>query len=381
VVEIRQVESPRDMKMFIRFPFDLYRNNPYWVPPLIADEMHTLSPDRNPAFAHCRARYWLALRNGRVVGRIAGIINDQYPVIWGKNWARFGWIDFIDDYEVSTALLGAVEEWMMSNGMDAVHGPMGFCGLDREGMLIEGFDELGTMATIYNYPYYPAHLERLGYVKDTDMVEYELDAQSEIHERVERVSEMVMSRGGYRLVDAKRSKDLLPYAEDALSLVDEAYAHIYGAVPLSDDQKRTLIKQYFPFLSPDLAKILLDRDGRIAAFGIAMPSFSRALQKAKGRLLPFGFMHILKALRRNDRLDLYLIAVRPELQGKGVNAVIMAEIAKGARRRGILKAETNPEWEENGKVQSQWKSFSARQHKRRRIFVKHLNAAQQSRTH
>lgn len=376
MVEIRQVESPNDMKRFIRFPFDLYRGNPYWVPPLLADEMHTLSPNRNPAFAHCRARYWLALRDHRVVGRIAGIINDQYPAIWGKKWARFGWIDFIDAYEVSGALLGAVEEWARSNGMEAVHGPMGFCGLDREGMLIEGFDELGTMATIYNYPYYPVHLERLGYVKDTDMVEYELDGKSEIHERVERISEMVMSRGGYRFVDAKRAKDLLPYAQEVMSLLNEAYAHIYGTVPLSEDQKKGLIQQYFPFLSPDLAKILLDKEGKVAAFGIAMPSLSRALQKAKGRLFPFGFIHILRAMRRNDRLDLLLIAVRPELQGKGVNAAIMTAIAKGAYRRGIVKAETNPEWEENDKVQSQWKSFSTRQHKRRRIFVKYLNASQ-----
>jgi GNAT superfamily N-acetyltransferase len=373
VVVITQVKDPRGLKKFIRFPFWLYRNSKYWVPPLLTDEFHTLSPDHNPAFEHCEAAYWLASVNGLTVGRIAGIINHKFPSTWGKKWARFGWIDFIDDHKVSAALLGAVEGWAASKGMEALHGPMGFCGFDREGMLIKGFDELGTMATIYNYPYYPVHLERLGYVKDTDMVEYEIEADSAIPERIERVAEMVMRRGGYRLADAKSSKDLLPYADEALSLLNEAYGHLYGAVPLSEGQKKALVKQYFSYLSPDLAKVLLDREGRVVAFGIAMPSLSKALQKARGRLIPFGFIHVLWALKWNDRLDLYLIAVRPDLQGKGLNAVIMNEIAKNALKRGMTKAETNPEWEENERVQSQWKSFSARQHKTRRIYVKHLH--------
>lgn len=371
MVEIRQVRGSRDLRRFVGFPLWLYRDNPSYVPQLLSDEINTLSPDRNPAFEHCEARYWLAIRDGRVVGRIAGIVNHKFPLVWGKKWARFGWIDFVDDYEVSAALLGAVEDWARSLGMEAVHGPMGFCGLDREGMLIKGFDELGTMATIYNYPYYPVHLEKLGYTKDTDMVEYQLDADS-VPERVHRIARMVMNRGSYRLLDTKRPKDLLPYADEVLSLLDEAYAHLYGAVPLSDRQKQALIKQYFSYVNPDYCKVVLDAEGRIAAFGLAMPSLSRSFQKARGRLVPFGFFHILRALKRNDTLDLYLIAVRPELQGKGINAVIMSEIARAAKKHGIRKAETNPEWEENNKVQSQWKDFAVRQHKLRRIYVKHL---------
>jgi GNAT superfamily N-acetyltransferase len=378
VVEITRVEDPRGLKRFIMFPFWLYRNNKYWVPPLLVDEFHTLSPEHNPAFEHCEAVYWLASIDGRIVGRIAGIINYKFQSIWGKKWARFGWIDFIDDYEVSAALLRTVEEWAASKGMEAVHGPMGFCGLDREGMLIKGFDELPTMITIYNYPYYPAHLERLGYVKDTDMVEYEMTSDTPIPERVGRVAQMVLSRGGYRLLDAKSSKDLRAYADEALVLLNEAYGHLYGAVPLSEGQQKALVKQYFSYLSPDLAKILLDRDGRVAAFGIALPSLSRALQKARGRLFPLGFLHILRALKKSDCLDLCLIAVRPELQGKGLNAVVMYEIAKNALERGMKRAETNPEWEENDKVQSQWKFFNARQHKRRRVYAKCLHGDGQS---
>lgn len=378
MVEITRVEDSRGLKRFIKVPFWLYRNNKYWVPPLLVDEFNTLSPDRNPAFEHCEAAYWLASINGRIVGRVAGIINHKFQSIWGKKWARFGWIDFIDDYEVSAALLGTVEEWAASKGMEAVHGPMGFCGLDREGMLIKGFDELPTIVTIYNYPYYPVHLERLGYVKDTDMVEYELTNDTPIPERVGKVAQMVLTRGGYRLAEIKSSKDLLAYADEALALVNEAYGQLYGAVPLSEAQQKALVKQYFPYLSPDLAKALLDRDGRIAAFGVAMPSLSRALQKARGRLFPFGFLHILWALKKSDCLDLYLIAVRPELQGKGLNAVLMYEIAQNALKRGMKRAETNPEWEFNDKVQSQWKFFNARQHKCRRIYVKHLHGDEQS---
>lgn len=372
VIEVREVRGKRGLHRFIAFPFRLYKGNPYWVPALRSDEMFTLRPDKNPAFEHCEARYFMAYKDGRPAGRVAGIINHKYAEIWGKKYARFGWLDFEDDPEVSAALLRAVEDWARSKGMEGIHGPMGFCDLDREGLLVEGFNELGTLATIYNHPYYPEHLEKLGYVKDADYVEFELTVPDEIPERIERITAEIMRRGQYRLVEAKKAKDLLPYAPGIFALINEAYEHLYGVVPLNEGQIAAFTKQYFPFVNPDLTKIILDKDGRIAAFGITMPSLSKALQKARGRLFPLGFVHILRALKHNDRLDLYLVAVRPELRNKAVNSILMTEINKAAIRHGLVKSESNPEWEENEQVQAQWKNYQARQHKRRRIYLKKL---------
>lgn len=371
-IEVKEVRRNRELKEFIRFPFSLYKNSPYWVPPLILDELHTLRRDKNPAFQFCEATYWLVYQNGEPAGRIAGIINRQFIEKWHAKYARFGWVDFVDDPDVSAALFDTVETWAKAHNLDAVHGPLGFSDMDHEGMLVEGFNELGTIATIYNYPYYPIHMEKLGYQKDVDWVEYEIRTPNEIPEKANKVAQLVMERKGIRVVEAKRSKDLLPYAHQIFELINTTYDTFYGFVPLTEQQIHFYVNQYFPFVDPDYLKILVDSQGKIAGFVIGMPSLSRALQKAKGRLLPFGFFFLWKALKFPKYIDLYLGAIRPDLQGKGVDALLMTELAKSCIKNHIISAESNIELEDNVRVQSHWKYFSARQHKRRRCFIKHL---------
>ncbi len=372
MVEIREVLNNRDLRRFINFQYQLYKGNPYFVPPLFSDEMNTLRKDRNPAFEFCQARYWLAYRDGRIVGRIAGIYNPKYIERWKKRQLRFGWIDFIDDRDVSKALLDTVEAWGRELGMEEVVGPMGFTDMDKEGMLIHGFDELGTLPMIYNYPYYPEHVTALGYVKDADWLEYEINAPSEIPEKVLRINELVLKRSGLHLLDAKRSRDLRPYAMKIFDLLNLAYADLYGFIPMTERQKKTYIDQYFPFVDPAFTKVVLDDKDDLIAFGISLPSLSRAMQKSGGRLFPFGFIHILLALKFPKALDLYLVAVRPDYQGRGINALLMTEITRSCIARGIRTAETSGELEGNQAVQDFWKHYDKRQHKRRRSFLKKL---------
>ena len=371
-VQIKEINTKRDLKKFIQFPQKLYRGNPYYVPALFFDDFNTLRWDKNPAFDHSEARYWLAYLNGEIVGRIAGILCHRHAEQWGQNYIRFGWIDFIDDFEVSKNLIQAVEQWAQDSGMTAVHGPLGFTDLDPEGMLVEGFNELGTLVTIYNYPYYVEHLEKLGYVKDIDWVEYEINVPSKPNEKIARAANIVMKRNNLRLLDAKNKKELLKYAPDLFQLLCAEYQHLYGFVPLSEKQMDNYIDQYIGFVSPDFIPVVLDNNNQMIAFGIVIPSLSKALQKSKGRLIPFGFIHILKALKNNNRADLYLVAVKKEYQGKGVNAILINKMNEVFNKLGVQKVESNPELETNLNVQGQWKFYETRQHKRRRCYIKHL---------
>ncbi len=372
-IAIKEVASSRDMKKFISFPYKLYAGSKYWVPPLRFDEMNTLRKDKNPAFDFCEAKYWLAHKDGKIAGRIAGIINTRYIEKWKNKYARFGWIDFIDDESVSKLLLDKVENWARENGMEAIQGPLGFTDLDYEGMLIEGFEELGTLATIYNYSYYPKHLEKYGYTKDIDWVEFEIKAPKEVPEKINRIANIALERSNLRVLKVKKSKDLLPYAKDMFNVLNVAYRDIFGFVPLTDKQVDLYVKQYFGFIRPEYISIVLDKNDRVAAFAITMPSLSKALQKSNGRLFPFGFIYILKAMKKNNLIDLYLIGVLPEYQGKGVNSILIKELAKIFISKKIAKTETNVELENNYKVQAQWKFFEKRQHKRRRCYIKYLN--------
>ncbi|MEJ2744836.1 MAG: hypothetical protein P8123_03990 [bacterium] len=371
-IQLKEVTTLRDLKAFIRFPFSLYQENPYWVPRLFSDEYHTLRRDKNPAFENCEAKYWLAFKDGRIAGRIAGIISRPYIEKWEQRYMRFGWIDFIDDAAVSEALLNAVESWAKEAGMAAVHGPLGFTDLDPEGMLVEGFEELGTMATIYNHPYYVTHMERMGYVKDVDWVEYELTGPVEPVETIARIADVVMRRYKLRLLEIKRKEELLPFAGELFQLLGNEYRHLYAVVPLTEKQVDIYVKKFFGFVVPDFLPIVLDENDQMIAFGVAMPSLSRALQKARGNLLPFGFLHVLRALKENDRVDLYLTAVRSDFHGKGVNAILIDRMHRGFKKFGITKVESNPELETNSQVREQWKHFESRQHKRRRCFIKQL---------
>lgn len=371
-IDVIEVTSRRDLKRFVTFPFRLYEHCPQWVPPLISDEIKTLRPETNPAFEYCRARMWLATIDGRPAGRIAGIINDRYIEKWNHRYARFGWVDFVDSSEVAAALFSVVEAWARGEGMSGVHGPLGFTDLDPEGLLIEGFDELGTMLDIYNHRYYARHIEALGYAKDTDWVEYEIRTPTEIPDKAIRVGRKVLERGGLRLVPARTARDLLPYAQDVFHLVNDAYAHLYGTVELTQKQVDSYIRQFFGYIDPRFNKVVVDHDGKLVAFGLVFPSLSEALQKARGRLLPFGFVHLLRALKHPTRLDLGLIAVRPEYQGRGIPAIIFAEVTKAAIDCGVTSAETGRELEDNVQVRSLWKNYEARLHKRRRVYLKPL---------
>jgi GNAT superfamily N-acetyltransferase len=371
-LKIQEITSPNDLKIFVRFPFSLYRGNPFWVPLLDEDELHNLSPDQNPAFNHCHARFWLAYRKDRVVGRIAAIFNPLHIENWKQNYLRFGWIDFVDDLEVSCELLKVVEDWARELGMDAVHGPMGFTDMDRQGMLIEGFDKLGTMATIYNHPYYIEHMEKLGYNKDIDWLEYTIEVPNPPDEIISKAAHIALRRNHLRVAPIRKKKDYLPYAPALFKLFIEAYQLLYGFVPLTPAQINAAIKQYFGFIKPGFVPLVLDSEDNLVGFGIAMPSLSKALQKAGGRLFPLGFYHLLNALRKNDQADLYLVAVKPEYQGQGVNAILMNEMCQTFIRHGIVRVESNPELENNTLVQSQWKYFNRQQHKRRRCWIKSL---------
>ena len=371
-LQIKEVQNLKDLRAFIQFPHTLYKDNPYWVPNLVMDDTNALRRDKNPAFVNCEARYWLAYNGNKIVGRIAGILNHAHIEKWGQRYVRFGWFDFVDDSAVSAALLQQVENWALEKGMTAVHGPLGFTDLDREGMLVEGFEELGTLASIYNYPYYPQHMERLGYKKDTDWVEYEIMMPEEVDETIAKVSSIVMKRNNLHLLEPRNKKELLKYVGQLFDVLDEAYQDLYGVVPLTKDQVEAYTEQYFGFISPDFVPILLDENGRMVAFGIVMPSLSHALQKSRGRLFPFGFIHLLRAMKKNDRADLYLIGVRREYQGKAVNAILMNRMLEVFQKYGIKSVESNPELEDNELVQAQWKFFEKRNHKRRRCFIKHL---------
>ena len=371
-VILKEVVSRKDLRAFIRFPHTLNRGNPYWVPGLDFDEMNTLRKDKNPAFEHCQARYWLAYSEGKIVGRVAAIDNRLHNETWGQPYLRFGWIDFVDNKSVSDALFGAVEDWAKSLGKTAVHGPLGFTDLDREGMLVEGFDELATLATSHDQPYYAEHLARLGYEKDADWLENLVTITDELDQRVSRVAAISKKRYKLSLLEAKNKKELLPYAPELFEIINDAYSHLYGVIHLTEAQVEAYVDQYFGFVIPDFVPVVLDENGRMVAFTISMPSLSIALQKGKGKLFPLGWLYLLQALNKPERVDMYLGAVRREYQGKGVNAIMMEAGYKAYQRHGVKTIHGNPQMERNFQVREQWKYFESRTHKRRRVFIKHL---------
>ncbi|MEA2104774.1 MAG: hypothetical protein U9P79_09085 [Candidatus Cloacimonadota bacterium] len=372
-VTIREVTSNKQFRQFINFPYKLYKGNKYWAPPIRSDEKSTLSRSKNPAFEYCNTKYWLAYKDGKIAGRIAGIHHKSHIEKWGKNQLRFGWIDFIDDPEVTSALLSAVENWARELKMESIIGPLGFTDLDYSGMLVEGFEELGTLATIYNYPYYPEYLELNGYRKDADWIEYQITIPVEKPAFIEKSAKRVKRQQKLRLVEAKKTKEILHYAKGLFDVINESYSKLYGVVPLSEKQIEKYTKQYIGYVHPDYIALIVDDSDNVVAFGVTMPSFTKALQKSQGRLFPFGIFHLLKAMKKNDLVDFYLIGIKSEYQGKGVGAMIMNKMADSFIKRGIKFAESNPELESNDKIQTQWKFFDKRQHKRRRSYIKDLN--------
>ncbi len=371
--KITEVENKKDLQKFIDFQFSLYKNNKFWIQPLKKDEFLSLRKDKNPAFDFCEAKYWLVYKNGELVGRIAGIINKKFNEKFDKKIMRFGWIDFIDDPKVVELLLTKVENWAKENGLNETEGPLGFTDMDGEGTLIEGFEELSTLGAIYNFPYYANLIENCGYSKATDWVEFEVSMTSDpVPEKISRIADIALKRNKLHILKVKKSKELLPYAKEIFYVLNKAYKDLYGFVELSDRQIEMYVKQYFGFIKPEYVPVVLNDKNEIVAFGITMPSLSKALQKCNGSLFPFGFKHVLKAMRKNERLDLYLTAVRPDMQDKGLNAILMNETNKLIINKNIRIVETNRELEDNSKILSQWKFFKNRQHKRRRCYKKLL---------
>lgn len=371
-VEIKVVETKEDLKKFVLFGNELYKNNPYHIPVLVKDELETLDKDINPAFEFCEAVYYLAYKNGRIVGRIAGIINHRANEAWNQTHARFGFVDFINDNEVVDALFDAVAKWAKSKGMDMLHGPMGFTDMDKESMLVEGFDRLGTMITIYNYAYYPKQLERIGFMKDQDWKEYIITIPDSIPERHVRISNLVSQKYGLSVLKFKTNKELIPYGPVVFELINKCYANLYGFSQLSDRQIQYYSKMYMPLLRPDFVTMIRrDKDEKIIGFGLALPNLSRAMRKANGSLFPFGFIHLLRALKGRPRVvDLYLMGVLPEYQNRGVNALLFNDLIPIFRQSGAKFAESNPELETNMSVQLQWNYFERKHHKTRRAYIK-----------
>ena len=381
-IQIKRVETKKDLKQFIEFHYHLYKGNPYDVPNLYSDEVNTLSKDKNAAFDFCEAEYFLALKEGKIVGRVAAIINHKANEKWKKKDVRFGWIDFIDDIEVSRALFEAVEEYGRKKGMDDIVGPLGFTDMDPEGMLTWGFDKLGTMATIYNYEYYPQHMEKLGgWKKDNDYVEYYLVVPEKSPEKYTKIAEMVEKR--YNLhVRKLTKKDIFQggYGKKLFDLINLTYSDLYGFSELTDRQIDQYVKMYFPLADLNLVTVIEDgnKDNQLAGLGITIPSLSRALQKCRrGRLFPFGWWHLLRAIKfhKTDGVDLLLMGFLPEYRSKGANALLFADLIPRYVDYGFKWGETQVEMESNEGVQSQWGPLDPINHKKRRCYRRSLTLA------
>ena len=381
-IEIRRVTDKQGLEAFIQLHYDLYKGNQYDAPNLYSDEKNTLSRDKNPAFEFCDAEYFLAYKDGKVVGRVAAIINHRYNKQWNRPAVRFGWFDFIDDVEVSRALLKAVEDYGREHGMNEIIGPLGFTDMDPEGMLTKGFEELGTMATLYNYEYYPRHMEQMeGYEKDNDYVEYKVFVPKEgMPEKMKRVAELCMQRYNLHVPKMKRSQVFGPeqYGQKVLDVVNKTFGHLYGYSQMTQRQIDVYVKEYFKFFSMDMLCIIEDwnlPDHPVIGVGITIPSLTKALQKCRnGRLLPFGWWHLIRALKfhKTDIVDLLLVGILPEYRSKGANALLFYHLIPIYQKYGFKWGETHVEMESNDKVQGQWAYFDHELHKRRRCYKKSL---------
>ena len=374
-VEIRQIKpTKKELLKFIKFGIGLYKGNNCYVPPIISEEVETLLPAKNPAFDFCEAQSFMAYRDGKPAGTITAIINRTVNLKSGKRTVRFSNLEFIDDPEVVDALFNAVETWAKERGMTEIIGPMGFTDMDHEGMLVEGFDELGTMATIYNHPYYPEHMTRMGFHKDADWVEFRMVVPDKVPDKYLRIADIVRKKYDLRCLRYKSRKKLKnDYGIALFDLINEAYDDLYGYSPLTRKQIDYYIGKYLGVLRLDCVCVIVDSNDRLVGVGISMPSFTRALQKSGGKMLPFGWYHLLKAMKgKNDTVDLMLVAVKPEYRNKGVNALLFADLLPNYIKNGYRWAESNLELEDNASVQLQWQYFENRQHRRRRAYRKQL---------
>ena len=367
---IKEVLTRSELSRWVEFPNELYRDNEYYVPFLKSDEMATFSKNKNPAYDFCETRLFLAIRDGKTVGRIAGLINHSYNKKWGKNAIRFTRFDFIDDREVSAALYNAVADWGRERGYTQIMGPIGFTDMDHEGMLVDGYNEFNMSITFYNHPYYLEHLELLGLRKDVDWIENQIFVPESIDPRVERVAQHVIEHDSLRVIKYTDRKVLYDDAFLAFKVIDVAFSRLYGTVPLTDAVIKRTIDDNIPLINLDYVCSVKNTDDEIVGFALMVPSIAKALKRSGGKLLPFGLFRMLKALRgKNDTLEMFFVAVNPDLQNTGVPAIMMCELVKACIRNGVKICETGPQLETNTAVQSMWKYFEKRQHRRRRCFI------------
>lgn len=367
---IREVSTKKDFHRFLQFPYVLFKDDKMWVPPLILDEKTTFDKRKNPALEFCEYKIFMAYRGDKAVGRIVGIINTKSNSIWKEKRIRFGWFDFVDDNAVCKILLDAVAEWGKSKGMEEIVGPMGFTDMDKEGMVVEGFDVDCPMACYYNPSYYPKHMDMLSYRKEVDWVQYQIPANQPVPEKVHRINEMIKDKYDLKTVQGLSKKQLAErYGLKLFNTLNDAFSDLFGYVPLNDKQKEFYINQYFPFLDKRLICLVVDKNDDVVAFGISMPSLSNALRKCKGRLFPFGWIHLLKALKNFENIDLYLNGVKPEWQNKGIHSIYYAEMNKQYIKLGSKMAIADPQLETN-QAANIWKKYDSRIAIRRRAYIK-----------
>ena len=374
-VEIRQIETKRELRQFIQFANDLYADCPYYCPPLFFDEINCFNAEKNPALEVCDYQLWMAYREGKPVGRIAGIINRRANEKWGFKHVRFGWFDFIDDKEVSKALLDTVVAWGKERGMDALNGPVGFTDFDHEGLLLEGYEYPAVMASLYNYPYYVNHIDAYGLVKEADWIELQVFPPKDVPERIERLAEMVKQRYHVKIVKVKNSRELVKrFGIEYMDVIDAAYQKLYNFQPMTDKQKNYYKDMYFQFLNFDFVTLVVNENEELVGVGLGMPDIAPALRKSGGKLFPFGWYHLIKALKakKMERFSFLLIAVRPDYQDKGINALFLQDQIPLINQYGIHTLETTSMLETNTKVLSFFMQFDHKQHKRHRAYIKPL---------
>ena len=368
MITLKKIINKKEMKQFVTFPFSLYKNNKYWVPPIIKDEVNNFDPKKNPVFENADAQFFVAIRNGEIVGRVAAIVNWFEVEKQQIKKMRFGWFDVINDIEVSKVLLEKVKEIGLKNNLEYIEGPVGFNNLDKTGVLVEGFDHIGTMITWYNHPYYKEHLEALGFTKEKEYLENKFKFKNVDAVYFDRVSRIIKKRFNLKALDFTKTKDILPYIDEMFEVFDKAYAKLSTFVPISEAQIAFFKKKYISFINPEYIKFVVNEKHKVVAFAIVMPSFSEALQKAKGTLFPFGLFHLVKARKHSKDVTFYLIGVHPEYQNKGVHAIIFDQYTKTFAPLGIENCIRTPELDDNDAIQKLWENFSPETHKRRRTY-------------
>lgn len=375
MIEIVEVTSRQQFGAFFQFPFDLYRNCLQWVPPITKEEIDIFDPQKNAVFEHAVARLFLAKKKGKVVGRIAAMINWVEIEELKKTKVRFGWYDTIDDLEVSQKLIEAVEGVAIAEGMTYIEGPMGFSNMDKAGLLVHGYEHMNTMITWYHYPYQKVHLERLGLKKQSEWIEFKIDIYNakDAPEKVKKFARVIKERFKLKTLEFKTTKDIEPHVDKMFELLNQTYNELQSFVPIQKHQIEVYKNKYLPYVHPDFIKCVVDENNEMIGFTITMPSFTKALKRINGKMFPFGFYHLWRAMRKNNRASFYLIGIQKNYQNKGVTAIIFQEIQEMFNKRGITKVETNPELEENKAIQAMWKNYKHELHKRRRTYRKDIS--------